>query len=514
MYSYEKRKAAVELYLKYQSYSATITELGYPSRGMLRQWLNELNNNEDLHRTQSRKTKYNEEQKKKAVDYYIGHGRCISRTIRALGYPSRHYLEDWLTERVPDYNRTCRSGKVLVNLSENEKKQAVIELCAKEETAFAIATKYGVERTSLYNWKKDLLGDKEIEPMPKKKTKPEVTTLQEEVTQLYKQADELKRQVYQLQLEKDVLEKAAEIIKKDQGIIFQTLTNREKAIVIDTLRDKYKLAELLSVFHMAKSSYCYQINAMNAPDKYEAERKLIRQSFSDSNGTYGYRRIHLDIKATDKTLSEKVVRRLMKEEKFVVKSFKKKKYNSYMGEISPAVENKINRDFHSESPNEKWLTDITEFHIPAGKIYLSPLIDCFDGLPVTWTIGTRPDAELVNTMLDNATSIIKLDEKPIVHSDRGAHYRWPGWIERMEKAGLTRSMSKKGCSPDNSACEGFFGRLKNEMFYGRSWAGVTIDEFIEKLDRYIHWYAEKRRKLSLGGLSPIEYRKSLGLIAA
>lgn len=167
----------------------------------------------------------------------------------------------------------------MVNLSENEKKQAVIELCAKEETASAIATKYGVERTSLYNWKKDLLGDKEIEPMPKKRTKPEVTTLQEEVTQLYKQADELKRQVYQLQLEKDVLEKAAEIIKKDQGIIFQTLTNREKAIVIDTLRDKYKLAELLSVFHMAKSSYCYQINAMNAPDKYETERELIDNHF-------------------------------------------------------------------------------------------------------------------------------------------------------------------------------------------------------------------------------------------
>lgn len=84
----------------------------------------------------------------------------------------------------------------------------------------------------------------------------------------------------------------------------------------------------------------------------------------------------------------------------------------------------------------------------------------------------------------------------------------------MEKAGLTRSMSKKGCSPDNSACEGFFGRLKNEMFYGRSWAGLTIDKFIEKLDLYIHWYAEKRSKLSLGGLSPIDYRKSLGLIAA
>ena len=202
-----------------------------------------------------------------------------------------------------------------------------------------------------------------------------------------------------------------------------------------------------------------------------------------------------------------------KEEQLVVKSIKKKKYNSYVGEISPAVENIINRDFHAGEPNQKWLTDITEFAIPAGKIYLSPIIDCFDGLPVSWTIGIHPDAGLVNKMLDEAIATLKEKEKPLVHSDRGWHYRWPGWIKRMNNAGLTRSMSKKGCSPDNSACEGFFGRLKNEMFYNRSWNHVSIDEFIDTLDQYINWYAKKRRKLSLGGLSPIEYRKSLGLIA-
>ena len=117
-------------------------------------------------------------------------------------------------------------------------------------------------------------------------------------------------------------------------------------------------------------------------------------------------------------------------------------------------------------------------------------------------------------MLDNAIGTLKESEHPIIHSDRGAHYRWPGWIERMENAGLTRSMSKKGCSPDNSACEGFFGRLKNEMFYGQSWKDVSIEEFITILDEYIHWYSEKRIKLSLGGMSPLQYRRSLGIIAA
>ena len=131
-----------------------------------------------------------------------------------------------------------------------------------------------------------------------------------------------------------------------------------------------------------------------------------------------------------------------------------------MGEISPAVKNIIQRDFQAEEHNKKWLTDITEFHIPAGKAYLSPIIDCFDGLVVSWTIGTSPNAKLVNTMLDNAISTLSPNERPIIHSDRGAHYRWPGWIERVDEAKLMRSMSKKGCSPDNSACEGFFWKVE------------------------------------------------------
>jgi transposase InsO family protein len=127
-------------------------------------------------------------------------------------------------------------------------------------------------------------------------------------------------------------------------------------------------------------------------------------------------------------------------------------------------------------------------------VYLSPIVDCFDGLVVSWTLGTRPDAELVNTI-------------------RGAHYRWPGWLSRMSNAKLVRSMSRKGCSPDNAACEGFFGRLKTELFYPRGWQGITLEQFIQSVDVYIRWYNEKRIKVSLGSLSPIRYRKSLGFTA-
>ena len=161
---------------------------------------------------------------------------------------------------------------------------------------------------------------------------------------------------------------------------------------------------------------------------------------------------------------------------------------------------------------EKWLTDITEFAIPSGKVYLSPIVDCFDGLLVNWNISTSPDALLVNSMLDNAAKLLSVGEKPIIHSDRGVHYRWPGWIDRMEKNGFIRSVSKKGCSPDNSACEGVFGRIKNEMFYNADWSGVNISEFIGILNDYLYWYNEKRIKKSLGYLSPIEYRHRLGLV--
>lgn len=251
---------------------------------------------------------------------------------------------------------------------------------------------------------------------------------------------------------------------------------------------------------------------MSLPDKYLKERSLIVKLFHGNKGRYGYRRIYYSLKLLGITLSEKVIRRIMTEEGLKVNSLRLRKYNSYAREITPAVPNLLKRDFKADQPNKKWLTDITEFHIPLGKVYLSPIIDCFDGAVISCTISTKPNAEMVNSMLDNAVATLSPGDSPIVHSDRGAHYRWSGWTERMKQAKLIRSMSKKGYSPDNSACEGFFGRLKNEFFYGHDWKLVSIDQFIAELDEYILWYNHKRIKCSLGGLSPIDYRKQLGIL--
>ena len=277
------------------------------------------------------------------------------------------------------------------------------------------------------------------------------------------------------------------------------LKNREKAVIIGALREKYTLPMLLTYFHMARSSYYYQQAVMNKPDKYLPFRGQIASVFHENRGVYGYRRIHLALKRKGITLSEKVIRHIMKEEGLAVFVPKRAKYSSYLGEITPEVDNIISRDFHAKQPYEKLLTDITEFALPDGMLYLSAMIDCFDGMVIGWTIGSRPNADLVNTMLDRVIAELPDGCYPTVHSDRGCHYRWPGWIQRMRKAGLTRSMSKKGCSPDNAACEGFFGRLKNEMFYGRSWIGVSPNDFAQELDDYINWYSGKGHRNQLSG---------------
>lgn len=279
------------------------------------------------------------------------------------------------------------------------------------------------------------------------------------------------------------------------------------------MKNKYPLPQLLKFLNIAKSSYYYQKAVIKRPDKYREIHTNIIELFKENRNCYGYRRIHSELKKIGIYVSEKIVRRIMRAEKLTVPTKRMRKYSSYKGEITPEVDNIINRNFHADEPNKKWLTNITEFAIPAGKVYLSPIIDCFDGMVVSWRISTTPDSVLVNSMLEDAIATLSPSEHPLIHTDRGSHYRWPGWIERMKTAGLTRSMSKKGCSPDNAACEGFFGRLKNEMFYGRSWIDVSMEAFIDEINNYINWYNTKRVKQSLGYMSPIEYRHSLGLTA-
>jgi putative transposase len=510
VFSNDDRLKAVLLYIKYdRGAAATVRDLGYPTTKTLKSWYREYVSTGNLQRSKNRKGKFTAEQERLAVDYYLEHGRRSSATIRALGYPSRETLRQWIHERCPDIRKASIQHRRNEPFSEDEKRQAVIELGTRDGSAAAVAKKVGVSRVRLYKWRHQLLGEDAC--LVKKPLKQQQDS--EDHKGLQRELEDLQKRVHRLQLEHDILVKANELLQKDRGINPRDLKNREKTLLIDALRATYRVVELLDALSLPRSSYFYHLARMQRPERYQEARTDVGRIFEENRRVYGYRRIHLMLRRIGTVISEKVIRRIMAEEQLVVISKRRRRYSAYLKKITPAVANVVQRDFHAEKPSEKWLTDITEFQIPAGKAYLSPMVDCFDGSVVSWTIGTRPDAELVNSMLDLAVSTLGPDKKPTVHTDRGSHYRWPGWIERMKNAELTRSMSKKACTADNAACEGFFGRLKTEMFYNRSWQGVTMEQFIECVNEYIRWYNEKRIKLSLGGLSPVEYRVHLGLTA-
>lgn len=433
------------------------------------------------------------------------------RVIEILGYPSNPMLFHW-RKKYPEYYSAPirRSWKQ----ASPELKRDVIERCTiKGECVKSVAEDIGYSVSLVYRWLREYQMKGLIPKVKKHKAKAldETYDSSPKVEHSPDDLEAIKAQMLELQMEVDILKETINVLKKDPGVDLTSLKNREKAVIIGALKNRYSLPKLLKRFSLSKSSYYYQKSAINATDKYLKLRERISKHFHDNRDVYGYRRIYTLLVNDGTVVSEKVIRRIMKEEGLTVKQRKKRKYNSYKGEITPAADNIINRDFHADKPNEKWLTDITEFTIKAGKVYLSPIIDCFDGTPIEWTIGTSPNAELVNTMLQNAIKKLKPNEQPIVHSDRGCHYRWPEWISKIEAAGLRRSMSKKGCSPDNSACEGFFGHLKTEMFYGRNWDQYTIEEFIQEINDYMSWYCESRIKSTLGGLSPLEYRRRMGV---
>ncbi len=261
-----------------------------------------------------------------------------------------------------------------------------------------------------------------------------------------KERENLVAEREQVAMERDVLVKTIGLLKKDPGVNPEAMSNREKVVIVDAMGDRYSRPTLRRYLRLSKSSYYYARAALIADDKYYEIRSKIRSIFKASDSAYGYRRVWGELKNESICLSEKIVRRLMIEENLFVMQCKKRHYCSYQGEVTPAPPNLLERNFYADKPNEKWLTDMTEFHIPTGKVYFSPILDCYDGLIVSWSIGTSPNGELANSSLKKAIAALG-DEKPIVHSDRGGHDRCPGWIDLMSEHGLTRSMSKKVAPP-------------------------------------------------------------------
>ena len=529
MYSIEQRRTAIETFIKFDhSYADTVAELGYPNRHTLYNWWKEYEETGELPvgKSHHRKSMYSEEQALAAVGYYLEHGKSLNRTMRALGYPKGgDTLRGWIDEHAPGERKKRGPNPKKEPVPLEKKVQVVAELEARTGSAAEVAERHGVSRTAPYAWRREIMGDNSGEPEEKgEPVSKEFDDLPDDIETLQDMLREAKVQLRRVQLELDVRQATLEIVKKDPGADPDRLTNAEKAAMVEALRGKYKLREILPVVGMAKSSYEYARNAQlkGETEEHAAARKAVVEAFEASGGTYGYRRIFMQVNADAGQgghVGEWTVRGIMEDEGLVARAAKKKRrYSSYGGEISEAPANLLRDErgkhhFMADAPNEKWITDVTEFRIPAGKVYLSPIVDCFDGMPLSWSISTSPDAEMANSSLLGACGWLEDGDHPTVHSDRGCHYRWPGWIGICDDHGLVRSMSRKGCSPDNARCEGFFGRLKIEFFYGCDWAGVTIEEFMGMLDAYLRWYRDVRIKSDLGYKSPMRYRRDLGLAA-
>jgi putative transposase len=259
----------------------------------------------------------------------------------------------------------------------------------------------------------------------------------------------------------------------------------------------------VKVAGIARSTYYYWAKLRNRPDKYREMKPIIQQIFEEHQSRYGYRRITWELRNRGYSLNHKTVRRLMNEMnlKCLVRM---KKYRSYRGEVGKIAPNVLDRNFRATKPNQKWVTDITEFHLHGEKLYLSPILDLFNGEIIAYHLEKRPVYSLVSTMLDNAFEKLREDEFPILHSDQGWHYQMKTYQRTLQKREITQSMSRKGNCLDNSVMENFFGLLKSELLYLQEF--VSMEHFKQELEAYIHYYNHKRIKTKLKGMSPIQYR--------
>ncbi|HCP7827188.1 TPA: IS3 family transposase, partial [Escherichia coli] len=277
----------------------------------------------------------------------------------------------------------------------------------------------------------------------------------------------------------------------------------EKTKVIRSLRCGHCQSDLLKAAGLARSTLYYQLSLQKGKDKYADVKQLIASIFHEHRGCYGYRRIHCELQKRGLKFSGKTVRKLMQQ--LGLKSpVRLKKYRSYRGNMGLAAENILQRQFKAEAPCEKWVTDITEFRAGGQKLYLSPILDLFNGEIVAWETASRPTEELVKRMLNKGLESLAEGEKPLLHSDQGWHYRIKSYQSALADKGLVQSMSRKGNCLDNAVMENFFGHLKEEMYYRRDYR--SVEELENAVNEYITYWNQKRIKLSLGGLSPVEYR--------
>jgi len=272
--------------------------------------------------------------------------------------------------------------------------------------------------------------------------------------------------------------------------------------VIWELRHEFKIGLLIEIAGIPRSTYYYHAGQFDNPDKYAEIKAEIRRIYDESKGRYGYRRITAELRKTHK-INHKTVQKLMRKMGIFCR-VRMKKYRSYKGEVGKIAPNLLERDFKAEKPNQKWATDVTEFALFGIKLYLSPIIDLYNGEVIAYNISKHSNLLQVTDMLEKAFSNIPDGTDLILHSDQGWQYQHKHYQQMLRDKGVRQSMSRKGNCLDNACAENFFGLLKTELLYLQDFS--SVDQFISELDDYIDWYNTKRIKLALDGLSPVDFR--------
>ncbi|ETF03595.1 transposase IS3, partial [Advenella kashmirensis W13003] len=228
------------------------------------------------------------------------------------------------------------------------------------------------------------------------------------------------------------------------------------------LRQGHNLATLLEVAKLSRSTFYYHIKVLQAGDPQAELKARIRSIYQQHKGRYGYRRITAVLRHAGERINHKTVQRLM--QVLGLKSLvRPKKYRSYRGQQA-SVPNLLARHFQADRPNQKWVTDVTELNVRGEKLYLSPVMDLFNGEIVSYAMHRRPKFSLVSIMLKKAMSKLRSTEAPMLHSDQGWQYQMSAYRRQLADRQLIQSMSRKGNCLDNAAMESFFGTLKSEFF--------------------------------------------------
>ncbi|MGB7399518.1 MAG: IS3 family transposase [Castellaniella sp.] len=291
-------------------------------------------------------------------------------------------------------------------------------------------------------------------------------------------------------------------LKKLRAASGQRASCAEKAQIVLKLRQGHALVMLLKAAGLSRSTFYYQARALQAEDQHAGLKARIRAVYEYHKGRYGYRRITATLRQAGEMVNHKTVQRLM--QVLGLKSLvRPKKYRSYKGQQAK-VPNILSRQFQAQQPNQKWVTDVTEFNVRGEKLYLSPIMDLYNGEIVSYTMQRRPRFALVSSMLKKAIDKLSGKDAPLLHSDQGWQYQMTAYQHQLAEHGLLQSMSRKGNCLDNAAMESFFGTLKSEFFYLNRFE--SIEQLQAGICQYIHYYNHERIRTKLKGLSPVQYR--------